>query len=86
MIAVTCTKFAVIGEALLFYPFEFERIKLTASWTRFINWLLDLKKHPEKLKLAIRDGKITALMTIPEAKALVGKENHERKSRRSPPR
>ncbi len=81
MVSGTGSKFALIGEIFGDMFSESENMKLPAGWPALYELASGFKKNPEKLKLAIRDGKVTALMSIKEAKALVGKKPKKRKAK-----
>ncbi len=76
--AKTGGKLATIGEVFGNGSSQYELAKLPASWDALYHLAANFKKHPEKLKLAIRDGKITSALSLRDVKELVGK-------RRTPP-
>lgn len=84
MVASTGTKFTIIGEMFGEVFSNLENIKLPATFEVLYLLASGFKKHPEKLKLAIRDGRVTALMSIKEAKALIGKKPKKGKQAKPP--
>ncbi len=88
MVSGTGSKLALIGEIFGEMFSDSENIKLPASWDALYQLASGFKSNPEKLKLAIREGKVTALMSIKEAKALAGKKpcKPKKKTTAKPPK
>jgi hypothetical protein len=85
MNAKTGSKFALIGEVFGNAGSAAEPAKLPTSWVSLYYLASGFKKHPEKLRLAMREGKINPLLTNSEANELVGKKKSNTKKKEAKP-